>query len=57
MSIFNWGCSNVFSSEMEFGLSLKIIGILLLVVVLASSSSESEKKDNEIEDQRSVATL
>lgn len=42
---------------MEFGLSLKIIGILLLVVVLASSSSESEKKDNEIEDQRSVATL
>lgn len=57
MSIFNWGCSNVFSSEMEFGLSLKIIGILLLVVVLASSSSESEKKDNEIEDQKSVATL
>lgn len=56
MSIFNWGCSNVFSSEMEFGLSLKIIGLLLLVVVLASSS-ESEKKDNEIEDQRSVATL
>lgn len=56
MSIFNWGCSNVFSSKMEFGLSLKIIGLLLLVV-LASSSSEAEKKDNEIEEQRSVATL
>lgn len=55
MSIFNWGCSNVFSSKMEFGLSLKIIGLLLLVVL--ASSSEAEKKDNEIEEQRSVATL
>lgn len=57
MSIFNWGCSNVFSSKMEFGLSLKIIGLLLLVVLASSTTSEAEKKDNEIEEQRSVATL